>query len=53
MRGKDVIGKAGSVGVVLLDAQVRLVIEQAIEHIGSITDAYVDGLCVAGRELIG
>ncbi len=28
-------------------------VEQAIEHIGCITDAYVDGLCVVGRELIG
>ena len=34
-KSEDVIGEAGRVGVMLLDAQIRLVVEQAIEHIGS------------------
>ena len=33
-QGKDVIGEAGRVGVVLLDPQVGLVVQQAVEHIG-------------------
>ncbi|ENH31959.1 putative transposase, partial [Escherichia coli P0302308.13] len=32
-QGKDVIGEAGRVGVVLLDPQVGLVVQQAVEHI--------------------
>jgi hypothetical protein len=51
--GEDVIGEAGCIGVMLLDAQIRLVIKQTVEYIGSITDAYVDRFCVEGRELIG
>ncbi len=31
-QGKDVIGEAGRVGVVLLDPQVGLVVQQAVEH---------------------
>ena len=50
--GKDVIGEASRVGVVLLYAQVGLVIEQTIEHVGGITDAHVDGLCVVRCEPI-
>ncbi|GHL78416.1 hypothetical protein ECZU34_61640 [Escherichia coli] len=38
-QGKDVIGEAGRVGVVLLDPQVGLVVQQAVEHIGGIADA--------------
>ena len=37
IRGKDVIGEAGRVGVVLLDPQVGLVVQQAVEHIGGIS----------------
>ena len=50
---EDVIGEAGRVGVMLLDAQIRLVVKQAIEHIGSMPDADVDRLGVVGRELTG
>ncbi len=32
--GKDMIGEARRVGVVLLDAQVGLVVQQAVEHVG-------------------
>ena len=35
-QGEDMIGKAGRIGVVLLDAQVGLVIEQTVEHIGRV-----------------
>lgn len=35
-QGEDVIGEAGRVGVVLLDPQVGLVVQQAVEHIGGI-----------------
>ena len=37
-QGEDVIGETGRVGVVLLDPQVGLVIQQAVEHIGGISD---------------
>ncbi len=34
--GKDMIGEARRVGVVLLDAQVGLVVQQAVEHVGRV-----------------
>jgi hypothetical protein len=45
---KDVIGEARRVGVVLLDAQVGLVVQQAIEHIGRVAHADIDHLGVKG-----
>ena len=41
---KDVIGESRSVGVVLSDAQIRLVVQQAIEHVGGVAHANVDHL---------
>ncbi len=34
-QGEDVIGEARRVGVMLLDPQVGLVVQQAVEHVGS------------------
>ena len=50
---EDVVGEAGRVGVVLLDAQVRLVVEQAVEHVGGIAHADIDDLGVERRVLVG
>ncbi|MNG04146.1 hypothetical protein D3C84_872570 [compost metagenome] len=36
---EDMIGEAGRVGVVFLDPQVRLVVQQTVEHIGRVTHA--------------
>ncbi len=52
-KSENVVGEAGCVGVMLLDVQIRLVIEQTVEYIGGIPDADVDHLCVVRRELIG
>ena len=35
-QGEDVIGEAGRVGVVFLNPQVGLVVQQAVEHVGGI-----------------
>jgi len=35
---KNVIGEARRVGVVLLDPQVGLVVQQAVEHIGVVSE---------------
>lgn len=50
---EDVIGEAGRVGVVLLDAQVRLVVQQPVEHVGRAGHADVHHLGVERRVLIG
>lgn len=52
-QAEDMIGKACRVCVVLLDAQVRLVVQQAIEHIGRVAQADVDHLGAEGRVLVG
>ena len=52
-QGEDMIGEARRVGVVLLDPQVGLVIQQAIEHIGRVAQADVDYLGAEGRVLVG
>lgn len=52
-QGKNVIGEARRVGVVFLDTQVRLVVQQAIEHIGRVAQADVDHLGAEGRVLVG
>ena len=52
-QGEDVVGEAGRVGVVLLDAQVGLVVEQAVEHVGGVADRRVDDLGVERRVLVG
>ena len=51
--GKDVIGEARRVGVVLLDTQVGLVVQQTIKHIGRVTHADVHDLGVERRVLVG
>ena len=50
-QGKDVIGEAGRVGVVLLDPQV--VVQQAVEHIGGIADADIHHAGAERRVLVG
>ena len=45
-KGEDVVGEAGGFAVVLFDAQVGLVVEQSIEHVGGITYAHINRLCV-------
>ncbi|GAS59631.1 hypothetical protein NGUA37_02747 [Salmonella enterica] len=52
-QGKDAIGEAGRVGVVLLDPQVGLVVQQAVEHIGGIADADIHHAGAERRVLVG
>ena len=52
-QGEDVIGEAGRVGVVLLDPQVGLVVQQAVEHIGGIADATFTTRGAERRVLVG
>ena len=51
-QGEDMIGEARRIGVVLLNAQVGLVVQQAIEHIGRVAQADVDYLGAEGRVLV-
>jgi hypothetical protein len=41
---KDVIGKAGSVGVVFLDPQVGLMVEQAVENMRGVAGGVLPAL---------
>jgi hypothetical protein len=50
---KDVIGEAGSVGVVLLDSQIGLMVEQAIKNMRGIAGIRGDHLRIEGRVLVG
>jgi hypothetical protein len=50
---EDVIGEAGGIGVMLLDPQLGLVMEQAIEHMCRIANGGVDDLGMGGCVLIG
>lgn len=50
---KDVIGEACRVGVAFLDAQVGLVVQQAVEHIGRVAHADIDHLGVKWCVLVG
>ena len=50
---KDVIGEAGCVGVVLLDPQIGLVVEQTVENVRGIAGIRGDHLGVEGRVLVG
>ncbi len=52
-QAEHMIGEARRVGVVFLDTQVRLVVQQAIEHIGRVAQADVDHLGAEGRVLVG
>ena len=47
-QAEHMIGEARRVGVVFLDTQVRLVVQQAIEHIGRVAQADVDHLGAEG-----
>lgn len=47
------IGEARRVGVVLLDTQVGLMVEQAVEHVGRVAHADVDHLGVEVMEHFG
>ncbi len=48
----NVIGEARRVGVMLLDPQVGLVVQQAVEHVGRIAHADVHDLGVKWRVLV-
>ncbi len=50
---KDVIGEACRIGVVLLDAQIGFVVQQAVEHVGRVAHADVHDLGVERRVLVG
>ena len=50
---EDVVGEPGGVGVMLLDAEVGFVVEQAVEHVRGVTDRGVDDLGVERGILIG
>ena len=50
---EDVVGEARRVRVVLLDAQIRLVVEQTVEHVGGIAHADVDDLGMERGVLVG
>ena len=52
-QAEDVICEASRVGVVLLDSQIRLVIQQPIKHAGRVPHADVDHLGAEGRVLVG
>ncbi len=52
-QGENVIGETCRVGVVLLDAQVGFVVQQAIEHVGRVAHADIDHLGVERRVLVG
>ncbi len=41
---EDMVGKSGGVGVMLLDAEVGLVVEQTVEYVRGVTDRGVDDL---------
>ena len=50
---EHLVGEAGRVGVVLLDAQVRLVVEQAVQHVGRVAHGGIDDLGMERRVLVG
>ena len=52
-QGKNVIGEARRVGVVLLDAQVGFVVQQTVEHVGRVAHADIHDLGVERRVLVG
>lgn len=45
---EHVVGEAGRIGVVLLDPQVGLVIQQAIQDVGGVAHRGVDSLAHPG-----
>ncbi len=51
--GEDMIGEPAGVRVMLLDAKVGLVVEQAVEHVGGVADRGVDDLGMERGILVG
>ena len=47
------IGEAGGVGVMLLDPQIGLMVEQAVENMRRISGIRGDHLGIEGRVLVG
>jgi hypothetical protein len=52
-QGNDVIGEAGRIGIVLLDPQVGLVVQQTVQDVCSVAHRGADDLYVERRVLIG
>ena len=52
-QAEDVIGEACRIGVVFLDPQIGLVVQQAVKHVGRIAHADVNHLGTEGRVLVG
>ena len=52
-QGEDMIGEARRVGVVLLDPQIAVVVQQAIKHVGRIAYPDVDHLSAKWGVLVG
>ena len=50
---EDVVGEAGRVGVVLLNPEIRLVIEQTIKNVRCVSHRGVDDLGMKGCVLVG
>jgi hypothetical protein len=50
---KHMVGKAGRIGVNLLDGKVSLMIQKAINDIGGVSGSCRDGLGIKGGVLIG
>ena len=51
-KGEDVIGEARGIRVVLLDPQIRFMVQQPVEDIGGVSYTNVDDLGAEGRVLI-
>ena len=52
-QAKDVVGKTRRVGVVLLDPQVRFMVQQTVEHVGGIAHPNIDHFGAERRVLVG
>jgi hypothetical protein len=52
-QAEHMVGEPGRVGVVLLDAQVRFVVQQAIQDMGGVAHCGIDDLGVERRVLVG
>jgi hypothetical protein len=50
---KDMIGEACGVGVVLLDSQIGLMVEQTVENVRGVAGIRGDHLGIKGRVLVG
>ena len=50
---KDVVGESFGIGGVLVNVELGIVVQQAIEHVGGFANTSRDDLRVEGRMLIG